>query len=84
MLNWADRDPKLKAPNDFTDTEQWYNYFVNDWIPNQKDADELMPLFIRCNFSPAAFVVCIKHGLDQTKLEIALDELRVKTDRQTS
>lgn len=78
MIRWEDRQLRLKAPREFPNSEAWYDYFVNYWIVNQPDADELMQLFIRCNFAPAAFVVCLKHGFDQDRLEIVLDELHAK------
>lgn len=37
-------------------TDEWYSNLINEWIPNQPDADELMDLFIECGFKSNIFI----------------------------
>lgn len=61
MLKYQDRLPKLKErPTPFVagdkKTDDWFSYLINEWIPNQPDADELMSLFIDCGFKSNVFI----------------------------
>ena len=62
MLKYLDRkEPRLKPIHDkpeatLGDTDNWYSWLINDWIPNEPDSEELMKLFIGCGFNVAVFV----------------------------
>jgi hypothetical protein len=64
VIPYKEREVKLKRPSDFASPQgqtiqgcdAWYSYMINDWIPGQPDAGELMALFIACDFQPLPFI----------------------------
>lgn len=58
MINYKERNDNLKnIKTDFKGNYgDWYSYLINDWIPRQKDSEELMYLFIDCEFDPTPFL----------------------------
>lgn len=69
MLSYKDRDDPLpKIGEDYKgDYDAWYSFLINEWIPRQKDSDELMALFIQNNFDPKPFLehICIERKWNQ-------------------
>lgn len=59
ILPYKDRGPKLKRVGTKRDYDSWYDWLINDWIVNQPDADQLMHLFILCDFQPVPFVTIV-------------------------
>lgn len=60
FIPWHERIPVLpKVKNYPGGAEAWFDNFLNEWIPSQKDSSNLMSLFILCKFDPIAFLKII-------------------------
>lgn len=60
------KEPRLKPIRTLGD--KWYDWLINEWIPNEPDAAELMKLFLDCGCNAAVFIALVVGGEKGEKL----------------
>ena len=52
----------------YSDPDNWYDYVINDYIPNKHPED--MGLFVKIGFSPEIYYIYQKYKMDKGNQEI--------------
>lgn len=60
MLDWKDRIGYIKQKDHPGGIHGHYSWLINEWIPNQPDADILMRLFIGMRFHPFLWLCVVR------------------------
>lgn len=56
IIPMRERKTKMGMIGTSDNYDNWYGNLINEWIPSQPDAAELMHLFILCEFDPLPFL----------------------------
>lgn len=74
LPEYKSRKPRLMMSSKYENYGDFYSYVINDWIPAQPDARNLMIIFINLGFNLLSFVeIIITKNFDRTAKRLGIE-----------